>query len=273
VSKSSMKFPSIFLFVLLLGWRLPGNAQHAWTEAETLSAEKQIFTQLNHARIENDQPALEWNDRAANAARIHTQALLENGKLSHQFPGEPSPAERIGAAGARFTLSAENVARTEYLEDVHPALMNSPGHRANILSPKYNAVGIGVVERQGKIYVTQDFLFLIATYSEEQFGQAFAETFNETRKASGIRKLEAHTDKSLHDAACLTDGDSSKLPIATPDVRSMVVFTASEPHRLPPELSSRATNPLFHHMDFGVCFRPDQEHGYANFWVVATFAN
>ncbi|HEY2394273.1 MAG TPA: CAP domain-containing protein [Candidatus Angelobacter sp.] len=268
-----MKFPSILLLVLMLSWRSPINAQRAWTEAETLSAEKQIFAQLNHARMENGLPELSWNDQAASAARLHTQALLANGKLSHQFPGESSPAERIGAAGARFTLSAENVARTEYLEDVHPALMNSPGHRANILSPKYNAVGIGVVERQGKIYVTQDFLFLIATYSEEQFGQAFAETFNQARKASGVRKLETRTDKSLHDAACLTSGDSRKLPIASPDVRSAVVFTASEPHRLPPELTSRAADPLFHHMDFGVCFRPDQEHGYANFWVVATFAN
>ena len=268
-----MKLPSVFLLVLLLGWRVPANAQHAWTNAEARSAEKQIVAQLNHARMENGQLPLEWNDQAANAARLHTQALLENGKLSHQFPGEPTPAERIGGAGARFTLSAENVARTEYLEDVHPALMNSPGHRANILSPKYNAVGIGVVERQGKIYVTQDFLFLIATYSEEQFGQAFAETFNEARKARGVRKLEARIDKSMHDAACLTEGDSSKLPIANPRVRSAAVFTASEPHRLPPELSSRAADPLFHHMDFGVCFRPDQEHGYANFWVVATFAN
>jgi uncharacterized protein YkwD len=268
-----MKFPAILLLVLSLGWRLPVNAQHAWTDAEMRSAEKQIFAQLNQARMENGQPALEWNDQAANAARLHAQTLLENGKLSHQFSGEPSPAERIGAAGARFTLSAENVARTEYLEDVHPALMNSPGHRANILSPKYNAVGIGVVERQGKIYVTQDFLFLIATYSEEQFGQVFAETFNEARKANGVKKLEAHTSKSLHDAACFTSGDASKLPIANPDVRSAVVFTASDPHRLPPELSSRAADALFHHMDFGVCFRPDQEHGYANFWVVATFAN
>lgn len=268
-----MKFPLILLPILLLSWCLPVNAQHAWTETEKLSAEKQIFTQLNHARTENGLPALEWNDQAVNAARLHAQALLENGKLSHQFPGEPSPAERIGAAGARFTLSAENVARTEYLEDVHPALMNSPGHRANILSPKYNAVGIGVVEHQGKIYVTQDFIFLIATYSEEQFGQAFAETFNETRKANRIRKLEARTDKSLHDAACLTDGDSSKLPNANPDVRSIVVFTSSEPHSLPDQMLSRATDPLFHHMDFGVCFRPDQEHGYANFWVVAAFAN
>jgi hypothetical protein len=54
---------------------------------------------------------------------------------------------------------------------------------------------------------------------------------------------------------------------------AVVVFTASDPHHLPPEMNPRVTNPDFHHMNYGVCFRPDQEHGYANFWVVAAFAN
>jgi uncharacterized protein YkwD len=263
-----MKLLLIFLAALLAVSRCPAQSQPAWSEAE-----QQIFTQLNQARTENGLPALEWNDQAAKAARLHTQALLENGKLSHQFPAEPSVPERIGATGARFTLSAENVARTGYLEDVHPALMNSPGHRANILNPKYNAVGIGVVEQAGKIYVTQDFIFLIATYSEEQFAQAFAETFNQTRKSKGVKKLNTQTNKFLHDAACATNGDSNKLPDSGPDVRSVVVFSSSEPHELPAELMGRATDPLFHHMNFGVCFRPDHEHGYANFWVVATFAD
>jgi hypothetical protein len=38
-------------------------------------------------------------------------------------------------------------------------------------------------------------------------------------------------------------------------------------------LNPRVTNADFHIMRFGACFRPDQEHGYANFWVVAAFAN
>src|SRR5579871_6176912 len=163
-----MKLLFIFFAVLLAVPQCTAQSQPAWS-----SAEQQIFTQLNQARIEDGLPALEWNDQAARAARLHTQTLLENGKLSHQFPGEPTVPERIGATGVRFTFSAENVARTEYLEDVHPALMGSPGHRANILSPKYNAVGIGVVEKDHRIYVTQDFIFLIATYTEEQFAQAF----------------------------------------------------------------------------------------------------
>lgn len=232
-------------------------------------AEKRIFDDLNQERIKNGLSSLEWNDQVAKAARDHAQSLSKNRKLSHQFAGEPSLLERIGAAGARFTLAAENVALTQYVEDVHLSLMTSSGHRANILSSKYNAVGIGVVEEAGWLYVTQDFIFLIPVYSEEQFGLALAAALNGSRRTKGM--LNVRADKLLHDAACSTDGDPNKVSGLGSGVRSVVVFTSSEPHRLPAELLDRATDPAFHRVNFGVCFRPDREHGYANFWVVAAF--
>ena len=73
--------------------------------------------------------------------------------------------------------------------------------------------------------------------------------------------------------ACATDGNAAKLSGNVADARTVVVFTLSEPHLLPDQVFSRAANPDFHRMNVGVCFRPDQEHGYANFWVVATFAD
>ncbi|HZI56520.1 MAG TPA: CAP domain-containing protein, partial [Verrucomicrobiae bacterium] len=128
-----MNLLSTFLALLMAGYCMAA-APSSWSAEEREIAEKQIFYQLNQERQNAGLPALEWNEQAAQAARRHAQALVENGQLSHQFPGEPSLLERIGATGARFTLAAENVARTEYVEDVHPALMNSPGHRANILN-------------------------------------------------------------------------------------------------------------------------------------------
>jgi Cysteine-rich secretory protein family len=277
-----MKRVSIFL-ALLLPWCCPGLAQPSRPAGEKPVkekrvvaipfAEKQIFDELNQERKESGLPALEWSEPAAQAARNHAKALLENRTLSHQFPGEPSLPERIGATGVRFTVAAENVARTEYIEDVHPALMNSPGHRANILSSRYNAVGIGVAELEGKLYVAQDFIFTVPMYSEAQFSSAFAEAFNLARKAKRIREIDARPDALLREMACLTDGDAAKLSGKVAGARAVVVFTSSEPHGLPNELLGRAANPDFHRMNFGVCFRPDQEHGYANFWVVATFGN
>ena len=265
-----MKLLFTFLALLMAGYCVAA-ATLSWPAAEREIAEKQIFNQLNQERQNAGLPALEWNEQAAQAARRHAQSLVENGQLSHQFPGEPSLLERIGATGARFTLAAENVARTGYVEDVHPALMNSSGHRANILNSAYNAVGIGVAEHQGKIYVTQDFIFLVPMYSEEQFRAAFVETFKQARKPKGIRGIDFQPSLLLRELACSTDGDANKLSGKVGGAASVVVFTSSDPHHLPEEMLSRATNPEFHRMNFGVCFRPDQEHGYANFWVVITF--
>jgi uncharacterized protein YkwD len=237
---------------------------------ETKIAETQIFEQLNQEREKTRLPALEWNDQAAQAARIHARAMVENGKLSHQFPGEPSLPERIGATGVRFTLAAENVARTEFVEDVHLALMSSPGHRANMLNPGYNAVGIGLVEHEGKIYVAQDFIFLVPAYSETQFSSALAATLNVAQKPKRI-EVDAQPDASLRELACATDGEATKLVGKIAGARAVVVFTSSEPHRLPPQMLSRTASRDFYRIKFGVCFRPDQEHGYANFWVVAAF--
>lgn len=248
-------------------------AQAAQAGASISSAEKRIFEELNHERASHGLSALQWDDHAAGAARAHTQLLAENGKLAHQFSGEATLPERLGGTGARFTVSAENVARTEFIEDVHPALMGSSGHRANILNTAYNAVGIGIVEEKGRIYVTQDFLFLVADYSESQFNSAFAEAFNLARKARGIRPIHAREDAALHQLACTTDGDAVKLADKISGSSAVVVFTSSDPHHLPAELNPRVANADFHLMKYGACFRPDQEHGYANFWVVAAFTN
>src|SRR5579864_7344890 len=259
-------FQCAFIFLL-------AAAQASQAGPSISSGEKRVFEELNHERVSHGLSALQWDDHAAGAARAHAQLLAENGKLSHQFPGETSLPERIGVTGARFTVSAENVARTEFLEDIHPALMSSSGHRANILSTSYNAVGIGVVEENGRIYVTQDFLFLVPDYSESQFNAAFAEAFNLARKARGIRPIYAREDAALHQLACTTDGDAVQLSDKLSGVSSVVVFTSSDPHHLPREMNPRVANADFHLMKYGACFRPDQEHGYANFWVVATFAN
>lgn len=159
------------------------------------------------------------------------------------------------------------------MEDVHLALMNSPGHRVNILSPRYNAVGIGVLEEHGKIYVTQDFIFSIPAYSEAQFDSAFAEAFALAGKSKGIRPLDLRLNTTLHELACNTDGNATKLADKVSGAREVVVFSSSEPHTVPDELLKRAASANFHRMNFGACFRPDEEHGYANFWVVATFSN
>src|SRR5258708_239424 len=106
-----MKLSSYCIFIFLLAAALTVQSGSAISPAE-----KRIFEELNHERASHGVSALEWNDHAAGAARVHAQLLAENGKLSHQFSGETTLPERLGVTGLRFTVSAENVARTEFIE-------------------------------------------------------------------------------------------------------------------------------------------------------------
>jgi hypothetical protein len=112
--------------------------------------EQKLLNLVNQEREKAGLPKLQWNDHAAEAAREHSIQMAANLEISHQFPGEPVVSERIANTGMRFTVSAENVAEADSPEEIHMALMHSPGHRANIMSPRYNAVGIGVVLNKGR---------------------------------------------------------------------------------------------------------------------------
>lgn len=265
MSRSSVVRASVFCAAFLLTL-----AAAPRVAAKPLLSEKQIFDQLNQERQKAGLPILEWNEPLAEAARSHSLVMAENDKLAHQLAGEPPLQERIALQGVRFTRAGENVALTGHLEDVHLGLMGSPGHRANMLSPKYNAVGIGVIEQNGKIYVTQDFAFQVPVYSEAEFGAALAERLQLPRKATGVWEVNAKPDPLMHNLACSTDGDAAKLSNGVSG-SYLVVFSASEP-RLPEEVQKAVTAKGYYHMKFGVCFRPDKEHGPGNFWVVAAFS-
>src|SRR5205085_11372201 len=108
--------------------------------------ERKLFDMANGERAEEGLPRLAWDEKLAQAARLHAEKMAAQNKLSHRFEGEASLTDRIAAAGAHFGFAAENVAFATYGEDIHQGLMRSPGHRANILSKKPNALGVGVVK-------------------------------------------------------------------------------------------------------------------------------
>ena len=91
-------------------------------------------------------------------ARRHSRDMFARGYFSHISPEGRSPGDRIRAARVRFRTAGENLALAQSLEIAHEGLMNSPGHRANILQPLYGRVGIGILD--GGLYgimVTQVF--------------------------------------------------------------------------------------------------------------------
>lgn len=242
------------------------------SQRKASKAEQRIFYLLNQERELAGLAKLAWSEQAAQAARAHAILLAEHGELSHQFPGELSLRERLASTTVRFTSTAENIALADNEDEAHLALMYSQGHRENILNESYSAAGVGVVERAGRLYVTQDFIRLVPVYGEEEFRAALAKAFNRARESKGMKAVLVQKDSALHDAACSTGGDAVALPAKVGFSGEMVVFTLSEPDQLPAELLKRASSARVSRMDIGVCFRPDAEHGNGNFWVVAAFA-
>ena len=94
----------------------------------------------------------------ADVARAHSRDMFARGYFSHASPEGAQASDRMRQAGVRFLVAGENLALAPTLAMAHQGLMNSPGHRANILRPQYGRVGIGVLDggRRG-LMVTQNF--------------------------------------------------------------------------------------------------------------------
>jgi uncharacterized protein YkwD len=105
---------------------------------------------------------LQWDNRLAEAARAHSEEMMRNGYFSHTALNGASPAQRMSAAGVRWTAFGENIAACQTVTEAESVFMNEPrfehNHRWNILNADYNRVGIGIVRAaDGTIYITEDF--------------------------------------------------------------------------------------------------------------------
>jgi uncharacterized protein YkwD len=249
-----------------------GQSRQAVPSGSPASArEQQLFALVNRERDRAGLRRLEWNDALAQAARTHAKLLVRHGSLSHQFPGEPSLAERLGATGLRFDASAENVALGPGIEGDHDALMQSAAHRDNILDPQYNAIGIGIAASGAYLYVAENFAHVFPTYSEAEFRDAIAAAFNRARRANGVAPVSITSDDRLHESACARGSNTDRLGRQLPVVE-VTAFTISDPEKLAAPMQKAARDGNIRSLSLGVCLRPGAAQGYANFWVVAAFS-
>lgn len=108
------------------------------------SAEQQMLQLVNQARSQNNLPPLALDMQVTNVARVKAQDMIDNSYFSHNSPKYGSPFDMMKSFGVDYVKAGENIAGNQSVENAHNALMNSPGHRANILSPDYTHIGIGI---------------------------------------------------------------------------------------------------------------------------------
>ncbi len=121
-------------------------------------AEKEMFRMINQERLNAGLAPVFFDDPLADVARLHSEDMFMRGYFSHYSPEGESPFDRMEKANIEYTFAGENLALAPTTKLAMQGLMNSPGHRANILNPNFTKVGIGVIDGgiYGKMY-SQEF--------------------------------------------------------------------------------------------------------------------
>jgi uncharacterized protein YkwD len=121
-------------------------------------AEQAMFAMVNAQRDSEGLEKLSFSTQLQDLARAHSNDMFRRGYFSHYTPEGLSPFNRMDKAGIIYQDAGENLALAPGTALAMQGLMNSPGHRANILNPSFHKIGIGVIN--GGIYgemFTQDF--------------------------------------------------------------------------------------------------------------------
>jgi uncharacterized protein YkwD len=236
------------------------------------SAASQLFDLLNQERIQQNLPALAPDEHLAEAARKHSQTMVQEHKLAHQLPGEGVLTQRLAAAHVHFEAVAENVAYSGSVDDAHVEFMHSPGHRANILSADYNAVGIGIAQAgNGRLYITEDFAHRVPEYSPDGVEKVILDEMNHLRAQHRIPPLQLMHVPMLRHEACRDEVNAHSLGYTLSSVGWVVVFTGADPAELPSDMKKVSLNRESVSVALGACFPTDTPGGYAMYKVVAVF--
>ena len=108
--------------------------------------EAQMLTLVNNERMKRGLKPVKADPEMKVVARAHSRDMFARGYFSHYSPEGKDPFDRMKSAGVKYLAAGENLALGQTLKICHDGLMNSPGHRANILNPSYGRLGIGILD-------------------------------------------------------------------------------------------------------------------------------
>lgn len=111
------------------------------------TAEQKMIQMVNKERTQRGIKPLTTDHQLRDVARLYAMEMFTHGFFSHvsQVDGSTA-ADRVTRAGISFMVVGENLAFAPDVYLAHQGLMNSEGHRKNILFDEYGRIGIGVVD-------------------------------------------------------------------------------------------------------------------------------
>jgi hypothetical protein len=169
-----MKKTVIIFLILSFLFFFPLVEAEEVRELDPLLIAEEIFNIVNLEREESGLYKLKYDENLADVALIHSRNMVEQNFFSHGDPEGRGPQERVEEYYPEiFGGIGENIGfnHGETEEDVAKNLMeswmDSPGHRANILSDQFSHIGVGVKQRELRYYATQKFIAAIVKVPED----------------------------------------------------------------------------------------------------------
>ena len=241
----------IVLFGLLMA------AAAARAQADASPAEKALLQMANQVRAERGVAPLTWNSALARAAKVHARRVVaESGQLEHQYPGETDLIARASQEGALFGAIAENLAgHAQNPAQLQQVWMSTTVHRTNLLDPKINVIGIGVIESGGLLYAVEDFAQSVAAPKRAEI---------ESQVTHALQKTGLASVKTTAAARSNCEDQSSTVAGAL----LVVHWEGSNPGQLPDVLVQRISQQsTYHSAAVGACPSAQAGQGFTTYRV------
>ncbi len=124
---------------------------------EPEEAEQRLLVLLNDARRAAGLKPVAPDAELREMALAHSEDMAGHNFFSHVSPSTGTPEDRLRRSGILVTTFGENIASADSPESAHDGLMNSPGHRTNMLRPDFTHVGIGAQRHDTGLIVSLEF--------------------------------------------------------------------------------------------------------------------
>jgi len=227
------------ILMTVVGTALLSSVLYAQSGASP--AEQTLLQLTNRARAAHNLPPVQWDAQLARAARAHADRVVrEHGELLHQYSGEPDLTTRGAQTGAHFTTIAENIGSGPDPALIQQTWMSTPTHRANILDPNLNTVGIAVISDQGLLYAVADFSHNAPLQSFDSLAQRVAQTL----QYHGIGPSESNSDARQ---TCTMPSGAAGSP------KLVVQWDGPDPTLLPDALLHAIATGQYTSAEVGVC--------------------
>lgn len=196
---------------------------------ELADAEGHALQLLNEDRRILGLPPLSLDLALSDVARGHSDEMRDKKFFAHMSPSTGLAGDRLQSAGYRASAHGENLALNDSIFEAQSSLMESVGHRRNIISESMTHVGIGLARGEEKgarasWYLTQVFARKVLAFDADEAGEQFLRRINAAREEAGADSLAWDEDLSALAAhAC-----SLALSMPVDDLPSAIAPHASE---------------------------------------------